>query len=326
MTRRRLSDFYIASCEKDGGVYEFSLLEGGEFECRRKLPCDSPMYLARDDGKLYALLRAPFSDSSDSGLLIFDEASGNALGATTSTLGEVACHLSVKDGDVYAVNYTSGSVVRLGSQALKLSLSGKSVDEKRQTSPHPHSAILSPDKKCLIVADLGTDTVSAYSPDLKLIASASVPLGHGPRHTVFSKTGEYLYCINEMGGSITVFSWNGTALSPIKTYGLLNDANALGSGAAIKLSQDGSRLYVTERAAAELITLAANGEGLEILSRVSTHGKEPRDLCLFGDGEHLAVANQWSNSVSLFHLDENGIPSYLCSHPLPSPLCIVERK
>lgn len=304
-------------------MYEFSLLEGGELECRRKLPCDSPMYLARDDGKLYALLRAPFSESADSGLIVFDEVSGKALGAPTSTLGEVACHLSVKDGAVYAVNYTSGSIVRLGEESVKLSLSGRSVDEKRQTAPHPHSVILSPDKNDLIVADLGTDTVSAYAPDLTLIASASVPLGHGPRHTVFSKTGEYLYCINEMGGSITVFSWNGAALSPIKTYNLLADSNALGSGAAIKLSQDGSRLYVTERAAAELITLAADGDKLEVISRLSTHGTEPRDLELLSGGEYLAVANQWSNSVSVFHLDENGIPSYLAQHPLPSPLCIV---
>lgn len=322
MTRRPLCNIYVASCEADGGVYEYALFDNGDSEQVRKIPCPSPMYLAKEDGKLYALLRAPFENSSDSGVAVFDEKSGEALGKVLSTEGEVGCHITTHNGDVYCANYIGGSVCKIG--AAKVTHKGEGPDKKRQTSPHPHSVLISPDCKYLFTADLGTDTVYVYTRELDLLTSASVPKGSGARHLCFSPSGEYLYCVGEMGGNITVFSWNGGTLTPIYTLDLLKNGGASGSAAAIKLSSDGRFVYVTERRECEIITLATDGDGLTEISRVSSEGKEPRDIIEAAGGRLLICADQWSDSVSVFTL-KDGIPTYSSSFSLPSPIALIEK-
>lgn len=322
MTRRPLCNIYVASCEADGGVYEYALFDNGDSEQVRKIPCPSPMYLAKEDGKLYALLRAPFENSSDSGVAVFDEKSGETLGKVLSTEGEVGCHIAVDNGDVYCANYIGGSVCKVG--ATTVIHKGCGPDKKRQEAPHPHSVLISPDCKYLFTADLGTDTVYVYTRELDFVTSATVPQGSGARHLCFSPSGEYLYCVGEMGGNITVFSWNGGTLTPIYTLDLLKNGGASGSAAAIKLSSDGRFIYVTERFECEIITLATDGDGLTEISRVSSEGKEPRDIIEAASGRLLICADQWSDSVSVFTL-KDGIPTYSSSFSLPSPIALIEK-
>ena len=322
MTRRRLCNIYVASCETDGGIYEYSIFDNGDAETVRKISCPHPMYLAREGGKLYALLRAPFENSSDSGVAVFDEASGILTGNIVSTLGEVGCHIAVDKGDVYCANYIGASISKLGAGSVIHK--GRSINESRQASAHPHSVLLSRDCKYLFTADLGTDTVYVYTRELDFVTSAKVPSGSGARHLCFSPTGEYLYCVGEMRGNITVFSWNGGTLTPIYTLDLLKEDTPIGSAAAIKLSSDGRFLYVTERSEGEIITLLREDERLTEISRISSLGKEPRDIVEAACGRLLICANQWSDSVSVFTLRE-GIPTHLSSFSLPSPIAIIDR-
>ena len=75
---------------------------------------------------------------------------------------------------------------------------GSSIDPKgRQKSAHVHMGIFSPDKKYLIVNDLGEDKVYTYSyhPNAKeeILTPHSIyqtTPGTGPRHIVFGKDGE----------------------------------------------------------------------------------------------------------------------------------------
>ena len=320
MTRRPLCNFFVASCEADGGIYEYSLFDGGDTELIRKIPCENPMYLARDGGKLYAVLRSPFQDSQNSGVAVFDEKSGRRIGGVISTGGAVGCHITAKDGDVYCANYIGGSICRLGEKTVLHE--GCGVNKERQSSPHPHSVLLSPDCKQLFTADLGTDTVYAYTRELDLLTSASVPCGSGARHLAFSEDGKYLYCVGEMGGDITVFSWNGTALSPIFTKKLLKSTASVGSGAAIKLSSNGKKLYISERRECEIIALSADGENLAEIWRVPSGGKEPRDLIEVAGGKVLICANQWSGCVSIFSI-EGETPTTLSSIAIPSPIALL---
>ena len=126
-----------------------------------------------------------------------------------------------------------------------------------------------------------------------------------------------------MKGNVTVFSRDGAAISAIRTVDLLREGTDPGSGAAIKLSHDGSHIYVTERRDREIITLAVNGADLRVVSRISSHGTEPRDILELADGRFLICANQWSNNVSIFSL-HNSIPSYLSSFSIPSPIALLE--
>ena len=320
---KAVCDFLIASCENDGGVYRYRLYEDARVEQIAKIPMPSPMFLQLENSTLWAVLRAPFDNSRESAVAAYDLSSGALKSAPVSTLGVVGCHIAVNGTDVYCANYLTGSVF-LAPSSLKAH-EGGSINPKRQASPHAHSVLFSPCGKYLLCCDLGLDTVLVYDRALNEISRAKVPAGEGVRHAVFSADGKYLYCINEMGGSISVFSWNAPRLELLHTVSILPENHVgIGSGAAIKLSNDGKYLYATERASATIVTLRAEGEHLSVISHTDCRGTEPRDLALLAQDRFAVCTNQKSHSVALFKISEDRTPCYLNSFELPSPLCAVE--
>ena len=72
-------NFYIASCDKEGGIYRYEYDGKNIFE-KQFIPLDRPMYLCVKDSKCYAVLRAPFKDN-ESGILSFNiDENGNSTG------------------------------------------------------------------------------------------------------------------------------------------------------------------------------------------------------------------------------------------------------
>ena len=111
-----MTNIYIASCVKDGGIYHYTLEENGTLRYVSKTPADRPMYMIAKDGKMYTILRQPFENSDDSGIFTMNISESGELQAPSpicSTKGTVACHLDISDGNIYAVNYVSGSVIKL---------------------------------------------------------------------------------------------------------------------------------------------------------------------------------------------------------------------
>lgn len=325
MTRRPCCEFFLASCAFDGGVYRYRLYENGEVEKLFKIDIPSPMYLALEKERLWVVARAPFEGSDESGFAAFNAVSGACEKELQKTGGTVACHISLCESDVYCANYLSGSVFK--APDVLATHKGRGTDEKRQSSPHVHAVIPSPDGRYLLATDLGLDTVFVYNRDLSLASSARVPDGSGVRHGVFSHDGKYFYCVNEMGGSVSVFGFSEPHLSLLSTLSILpSDYEGVGSGAAIKLSASGDRLYVTERRAERIITLKVEREHLSVLARTDTHGKEPRDFTLLANGRYAIVTDQFSDSASVYTLDEDGIPVLLSRFAIPAPLCAVEAE
>lgn len=323
MTRRALCDFLVASCVSDGGVNRYRLFEDGSVETLQTIPMDRPMFMQEQDGVLHTVLRAPFEGSDESGYACFDLRSGDQLGSVASTRGVVACHLTCIGEDAYAANYVSGSVIRLPD--VLVTHEGASVHPTRQTSPHAHGAFLSPDGRYVLVCDLGLDRIFVYTRELALVSSVALPAGVGPRHLCFSACGGYVYCLNEMGGSICILSWQNGVLTLLETVSVLPDGHVGdGAGAAIRLSADGRFLFVTERATERIVTLSVDGAHLQVLSSVACGGKEPRDLLLVAEGRVAICANQFGNSVSIFQIGADGVLTPWTSFALDAPICIVE--
>ena len=311
MTRRPHFDFLVSSCVKDGGVYHLALYTDGTIELINKLTMDSPMYIATEGEKLYALLRKPFADTPYSAVAVYDFASLKQLGNIISTQGEIGCHISVADGKL-------------------VTHEGHGVNKIRQSAPHPHSVFISPDKEHVICCDLGIDTLFVYTRDLEPVSEATVPSGSGPRHLCFSKCGRFIYCINEMGGSVSIFSFDSGDIKHLNTIPITEKApdnqgheTTDYASAAIKISDDGKYAYVTERLSKSIIILEANGAKMKVITSVSSHGCEPRDFSLIGDGSFAICANQFSNNISAYKINEKGIPEYLKSFDIPAPLCVI---
>lgn len=310
---------YILSCEtieNGGGVYGYDLMENGELKQRAYFPCDKPMYAVKCRKGLCVLLRQPFENNKNSGYFFIDEKLREPT-EIKNTQGVVACHLCVDDDDVYLVNYLSGNVVKNGEKVIQRQ--GKSTHQTRQTEAHTHFVYKTPDGY-FAVCDLGTDTLAFYEKDLKLISESKVPSGYGIRHLVFSKDGKYIYAVNELLPSVSVFAYQNGKAELINTV-KIDCKNEKTSGAAIRLSEDGKYLYVSLREENVICVFSIKGESLTLLQMVDCGGDSPRDFYIFGD--YIVCTNERSNNVILFRLKDNIFVEIVSVIPLSAALCVL---
>ncbi len=289
---------------------------------------DNPSFLAvsPDEKYVYAVNENGSLDNPGSiAAFAFDKSKG-----TLSFLnkhgsgGDHPCFVAIdKTGKwVTAGNYTGGSVAVLpvgsdGSLGEAVSIKqhqGKGTDPDRQTKPHVHSTFFSPDYKQLLVPDLGTDKVVLYDfndRDGQLSPSRQpffkVKDGAGPRHLSFHPNGKFVYLMQEMEGSVAVFSYADSQLSELQTISSHpGDYTGKKGSADIHVSSDGKFLYASNRTqsnAIAIFTINPTSGKLTLKGFQSTLGKTPRNFNFDPSGNFLLVANQDSNDVVIFRRD-----------------------
>ncbi|MFT3751356.1 MAG: beta-propeller fold lactonase family protein [Paludibacter sp.] len=158
---------------KSQGIYTYSVdMKTGNFNCQSVTTgISNPSYLAVAPDKKYVYSVNESPEGSAVNAFTFDKKTGK-LGLINSALTQSGgpCYISVNSKHVFTANYGGGSISVFGrkkdgslTDILQLvKHSGKSINTERQTEPHVHQIILSPDKKYLVVNDLGTDNVIVY--------------------------------------------------------------------------------------------------------------------------------------------------------------------
>lgn len=321
-----MTNIYIASCVKGGGIYHYTLSENNVLDFCEKTTLDEPMYMIIRNEKMYILLRQPDEKTNFSGELSIDIDSTGKLFAPSriiSTKGVVACHLEVSDDNIYAVNYVSGSVIKLPDTLV--THSGHGLHKVRQAAPHTHFVHASPDGKYILVTDLGLDKIFVYDKDLKLVSEVSVPSGHGPRHLAFSSDGKIVYCVNELGSSVSIFSYSDGKLNLKNTISALpKDFSGDNISAAIRIKDN--YLYVSNRGHNSISVFEIKDSYNIVLKEcVDCGGNSPRDFNIIDDV--LICTNEKSDNVTVFKLN-NYIPEIISESELniPSPLCVAYKK
>lgn len=240
--------------------------------------------------------------------------------------GADPCYISVDEDrkNVFVANYSSGSLAVLpvnkdgslqpASQVIQDK--GKGVDASRQEGPHVHTAYFSPGEKYLLYTDLGTDklNIMRYRSSNPQPLSPATPAfvdvtpGTGPRHIAFSNNKKYMYLLHEMGSNINVYNFNGGKPQQVQTIKMLPDGfKGTNGAAAIHLSPNGKFLYATDRLdASALLVYAINEENgqLTFVQRISTYGKNPRDFAIDPSGKFLLAANQDSDTIFVYNIDQ----------------------
>ena len=311
---------YILSCDtiaNKGGIYAYNLTKNGSLKQAGYFPCDRPMYAVKCGKGLCVLLRQPFTDNNFSGYFFVDEELQDAT-QIKSTQGVVACHLCVDNDDVYIVNYLSGNIVKNGE--IIAQRTGKSVHPTRQTEPHTHFVGQTPDGS-LAVCDLGTDTLAFYDKNLQLISETKVPSGYGIRHLTFAKNGRYIYAVNELVPSISVFAYANGKAKLVNTVKIVCK-NEKANGAAIRLSKDGKHLYVSLREENAICVFAVDDEKLTLLQKVDCGGDSPRDFNIFEN--YLIVCNEKSGNVVVYHTANRLITNKVAEISIKRALCVVK--
>lgn len=317
-----MKHLYFASCSEQGGIYHY-VLSGEKLSFKEKLSLDRPMYMVIEGKKAYIILRETDCERHFGGLVTCDiDSDGKLVNLTDagSTNGIVPCHLAVDNGQVWTVNYLSGNIVKM--PATTVTHKGKGVDPVRQDAPHTHFVTVAPDGY-LLCCDLGLDTIFTYDKDLNEVSTAKVPDGMGCRHLEFSEDGKTVWCVNEMGNTVSIFDYCGGRLTLRETVDALPDFNGKNTAAAIR--RGGKYLYVSHRGAdsvARFEILPDNG--LKLLETTPVGGASPRDiLIVYG---LLFCANELTDNVTVFKLSD-GRPvkqhdELLMSHPLC--ICAVD--
>lgn len=325
-----ISEFLIAHNIPlpDGGVTRWILREDETLSLKDgTIPMDNPMWIRLNGNRLGAVM---LESGGEEHYAEYSLATGEQLGYDIPTLGRVVCHFTGDGDDLYFANYSDGSVSwSHGGEVIRVEHTGQcGPNPERQERPHVHQCILSPDKKYVIVCDLGLDTVFVYDRKLNPVSTAKVPAGHGARHSVFSKDGTKLYTLSEMGGSVTTFAWDSGTLTPVSTV----DVKPAGSegkhndSAAITLSADGRHLYATNRFLNTICRCVIGEDGLPVpVSQTICAGDHPRDFRLIADGKYAVCTNTFSDSITLYRVESDGGLTELTTHPCPgNPLCIEE--
>lgn len=309
---------YLLSCVKDGGIYRCILSPEGKLRIVDKATLDRPMYAVIRENRLYVILRAPFPDSKESGIIIFDIRDGKLTNPSKllSTKGQVACHLCVEDDGIYVANYTSGSVIKMPDTLV--AHQGRSVNENRQSSAHAHYINATPDGKYICAVDLGMDKILVYDKDLHPVSTVAAKPGNGPRHLAFSDDGKYAYCANELSSTVTVLSYCDGKLEVLREYSTLPDGFAEENTTAAIRYQEGY-VYISNRGHDSIACFLAEGEKLTLTDIVSCAGASPRDFHILG--EFLICANEASDNVAVFKI-QGGTLQQVDQLPLPAPLCV----
>lgn len=284
----------------------------------------NPSYLTLSTDKTHAYAVSEFGDSSRVSSFELDSSTGLlSLLNNVPAKGADPCYITATENHAITADYSSGSVSvfainsdrSLSSEKQMIFHQGKSINEIRQSKPHVHQTVFCRNEKYLLVNDLGTDKVHVYlynphsdSAILTAVDSLKIKSGSGPRHVTVNSSGNIAYLLHELDGTVTVLSINENGkLSVLQEQSVvLTDSTETGC-ADIHISPDGKFLYATNRGTANDITcfaIDANGL-LSFVEQISTEGTAPRNFAISPDGAYVFIANQRSNSITIFKRDEN---------------------
>ncbi len=281
------------------GKYLYAVNEVGNY-AGSKSGAVSAYAIDRSSGKLTLLNQVP-SGGADPCFVTFDK-TGKYLLVANYTGGSVAVFPIGADG-------------KLGAASATEQHQGHGVVEERQEGPHAHWIATSPDNRYALEVDLGTDEVLVDKFDASggtLTPNdppyTNVEPGAGPRHLAFSPNGKFVYLTNELGSTVTVFSYDAAAgtLEAKQTIGTLpGDYTGPNSTAEIVVHPSGKFLYVSNRGRDSIAVfgIAAKTGLLTSIGDFLTRGKTPRNFVIDSSGHFLLVANQESNDIEVFRID-----------------------
>ncbi|MHB1782042.1 MAG: lactonase family protein [Acidimicrobiales bacterium] len=284
-------------------------------------PAASFLALHPDGAHLYAT--SALDEGAVAAFRITTGARLHPLGVV-ATGGSRPCHLVVHPSGRFLLtaHYGSGHVAvhRIGRDGavgelcdLVLS-SGRGPVPGRQEHAHAHFVLAEPAGRYVVVADLGTDSITTYVIDevtgrLREVARAQAEPGSGPRHLVAHPDG-FLLATGELASRLLVFDVDaetGAACQRGSVPATVAETSGENAPSELALGPTGRYCYVANRGADCVSVFELRGGHPVPVADVSTRGKTPRHLAVVGG--YLYVANQDSATVVTFELDSGtGLP------------------
>ena len=333
------------------GIYVYSFNQNtGESQIINSYKIENPSYLSLSPCKktLFALQEVPNSSIATSYSVIGDSALKE--NNTQQTKGGDACFIANNGKIAINANYSGGSLsvfpisesggLLPASQVIQFTGNATEKDgynglrPDRQQAPHLHSVYFSHCNNYIFAADLGNDCIYRFNivNDTICISSKYIintPFGSGPRHIAFSKDGGSLYLINEISGTILLFSdiyktpklEQEIAVVP-KSIGSLEGTYGC---ADIHLSPCGNYLYASQRVKNDGVAIFKVGKN-NVLERIGFQptGGHPRNFTITPNGKFLLVASRDNNNIEVYNINNTGLLERANTiNGIHKPVCII---
>ena len=347
---------YAGTYTTNGGegiyVYKMDFVSGSHELIEVQRNVDNPSYLTFNEerSRLYAVMEISEFEGEYGGAVCayaVDKESGRLSFINQKpSQGRSPCFVSLSNtgNNLFVSNYSGGSIAvfTIGANGELAEMTdfkqhhqtGSNPD--RQTKPHPHSIIPSPGNDYVLVPDLGSDKIFIYEAKhekagLKLQNRGDIgcETGSGPRHIVFGSKGNFLYIINELDSTISVFEYDqcGKDFTNVQKISTLPpDFNDWNAPAEIKVHPSGNYIYGSNRGhnTIAIFKIDKNNGDLTSIGHESTRGNIPRNFCFDPTGQYLLASNRKSNNITVFAVDENTGKLEFTGQEveIPEPACI----
>ncbi len=298
----------------DGKIRVYTVDAGGGLTLKKENNAGkNPSFIAFDP----PTHRVVSVDEGNPGIVrsfLFDTPTGALTEVNNKTSsGDGATHLSIDPSGkwVFVANYTGGNM-----SVLPLAQNGTLGDtaDKKTSGAKSHWAGTNPSGTHVFVPSLDGNVVSQYilnnaTGKLTDNGTGVFPAGAGPRHLAFHPSEKYAYVVNELGTSVTPFTFDKTTgkLSPLATVSALpSGQSSTGvTGAEIFVHPNGKFVYASTRVYNSIALFSIDGTGqVSLLSNTPTGGNRPRSFGLTPEGNFLFAANQDVNEIVGFTLNE----------------------
>lgn len=317
--------------EADEGIYTFRFdgSSGALTPVGDVTPIMNPSYLTLSPNGQHLYSVRETSDSATVRAYDVHDSTGElTLLNEVSAAGSGPCYVSTDAaGDwVFVANYVSGTVAMFpvaddGSLEEAVDVAqhqGSSVHPERQTGPHAHYADVDPQNRFALSTDLGIDRLHLYPLDTERgslneqnAREVSVPPGTGPRHLDFHPSGEYVYVLGELNGTVMAFRYGAEEgqMEQFQTVSTLPDTfSGSNKSADIHVHPSGELLYASNRGDSDSIVMYSIDEEtgrLSLIGRQREHVRWPRNFAISPSGRFLLVANRRANTIVVFRIDPN---------------------
>ena len=302
---------------------------------------DYPSYLSIFNDTLFASYKNAHRDNHGGGIGSFQIQKDTLdINSNFASNGRSYTHLCNDQNYLFTANYHGGSIASFALEnncvAYKIGAihhHGIGPDiMQRQTSPHVHCVVFTPDHKYICAVDLGIDQVVVYRFENGLLQqesnSITLPAGSGPRHMIFSKNGKYAYIICEISNQVFVYEYQNKKFTFVQKIATLPLNHDFSSASAIKLTSCNQFLFVSNRGHDSISLYQVNqiNGKLSYLQNIKTK-KTPRDFEIIDD-QIIIVGAQDDDCLQLFTFDKIKQLITNTNHELTisSPVCIVTKK
>jgi enamine deaminase RidA (YjgF/YER057c/UK114 family) len=179
--------------------------------------------------------------------------------------------------------------------------------------------------------DLGTDQIHQHRIFADgTVEEKAVPIpvkaGNGPRHMVFDKSGAHAYLINEMSGTVDVFTVQDGKFSLQQSLAADTAKAAVKGSADIHISPGGKWLLTSNRVTSNQLTVfSILADGSLQKHQHQEVGRHPRNFTFDPSGKYVLVASKDENRVQVFSFNEED-GSLSDTHrdiAVQSPVCLV---